>query len=374
VRWFLLVLTIPWLAWAADSPETQTLTLSPVISPYGELALEATWDCYGPDLRAGGGWITLGGLVRVTATIQRTGPVGAVISSDRPLLVRELAKALPPVLCSGQGRLLVKVRDLFCHEVIWEAPASRIAWVEGALLGEIKASVCGAETWSTIPGGTPITDIDAFLATCPPPEELATLKRDFPILFEPFKRTRDPVYSCSEPPASMRELSDQLAIYQALRVIRHLKLSEPLPWTRLHPYDWLKSKIGAIVVSYTSPYSHCCTRVTPPGRTEPVTAIVIRKADQELLRYRTVWRDPRSGVGLAHLILLIFHEARHVDLPHDCGEKDSTVSYMGAWGVQYTFAEWLAEGKIEAGLSEVYREDLAFHAQEILTTRFCQGR
>lgn len=360
------------IALAAEAPEEQVLSLIPVRTAYGELALEATWDCYGPELRAGGGWITLGGRVRVPASIERTGENGAVVSSQRPLLVHELSQALFPLLCQGQGTIEVKVRDLFCHEVVWQAPVGAIRWDGGDLLPEVRAAACGEETWDTIPGGSPIEDIDEFLATCPTSEELAILERDFPVMFQPPRRTRDPVYACSAPPAAMRELSDQLAIYQALRVIRHMRLSRPLPWTHLHPYDWLKSKIGAIVVSYTATYSHCCIRVTPPGSTEPRVAIVIPKADQELLRWRTVWRDPRSGVGLAHLVLLLFHEARHVDLPHDCGEKDSTLAYMGAWGVQYTLAKMLADGEIDVGLAPGYREDMAAHAREILATRFCQ--
>lgn len=360
--------------WAADSVEAQMATLEPVVTAYGELALQLTWNCFGPELRAGKGWITLGEVARVPATIERTGTLGALVRSDHPFLVREIGEAICPLFCGGEGALVLKVRDLYCHEVRWEAAPKQITVVENDLLDDVRAAICGESTWDTIPGGTPIQDIDSFLATCPPAGELAILERDFPILFQPPRRTRDPVYSCSEPPASMRELNDQLAIYQALRVIRHMRLSAPLPWTSLHPYDWLKSKIEAIVVSYTASYSHCCIRVLPPGRTAPAIAIVLQKADQELLRYRTVWRDPRSGVGLAHLILLIFHEARHVDLPHDCGDKDSTLSYMGAWGVQYTLAKMLSEGTIDVGLSPAYRENMAACAQELLATRFCEGK
>jgi len=368
----LLLATGP--GWAADSVEAQVVTLEPVVTAYGELGLQLTWNCFGPELRAGKGWITLGEVARVPATIERTGTLWTLVRSDHPFLVQEIGEAIRPLFCGGEGALALKARDLYCHEVRWEAAPKQITVVENDLLDDVRAAVCGERTWDTTPGGTPIQDIDSFLATCPPAEELAILEQDFPILFQPPRRTRDPVYSCSEPPASMRELNDQLAIYQALRVIRHMRLSAPLPWTSLHPYDWLKSKIGAIVVSYTASYSHCCIRVLPPGRTEPAIAIVLQKADQELLRYRTVWRDPRSGVGLAHLILLIFHEARHVDLPHDCGDKDSTLSYMGAWGVQYTLAKMLSEGTIDVGLSPAYREDMAFHSQELLATRFCEGK
>lgn len=185
-------------------------------------------------------------------------------------------------------------------------------------------------------------------------------------------RTKDPEYACHVTVHHTRTISDQLVIYQALRVIRHMKLSAPLPWTPLHHYEWLKSKIGAIVVSYTAEKNSCCHTVYPLGKPEGTLAITLKKADDDLLQWRTVWRDPQSGVGLAGLILLIFHEARHVDLPHNCGYKDTTLDYMGAWGVQYTIAKMMAEGTIDVGLAGTdYTQHLQYSAEELLNTRFC---
>ena len=65
MRWLFLLLLIPGLAWAADSPEAQSLTLTPTRGSWGDLALEVSWDAYGPELRPGKGWVTLGGVVRV---------------------------------------------------------------------------------------------------------------------------------------------------------------------------------------------------------------------------------------------------------------------------------------------------------------------
>lgn len=232
--------------------------------------------------------------------------------------------------------------------------------------------VLAQEDWSSIPDTSEITDIGAFLATCPTEDELAILQADFPILFEPAMRFRDPLYSCTEPTSAMRSVSDQYVIIQALRVIRHMKLTQPLPWTDLHPYEWLKSKIGAIVVSYTAVYNCCCHTVFPIGKPDGVQAITLQKASDDLLRYRTGWRDPSAGTGLGNLILLIFHEVRHIDLPHDCeGIYDSSMEYMGAWYVQITMARYLVEGWIDIGLPEDELPPLEWLANDLESTRIC---
>ncbi len=363
----LMLIAAAQMVWAAGSPEAQSLTLTPTRGAWGDLALEVSWDAYGPELRPGKGWITLGGTVRVPALIELADS-GVLVRSERPFLVRELGEALAPLLCLGQGTLSVKVRDLFCHEVEWEAPAARVTWVQNGLLSAVRAAICGPESWRTVPGGEPIADIDAFLVTCPPPDELALLQRDFAILFRP-ARSSAPVYACTEPAGAIESPSDQLVLYQALRVIRHLRLSTPLPWTYLHPYDWLKSKFGAVVVNSGAGFADCHIPVTPPGATAQVTAIVVQEGE---LPDRIGWGDPRTG-GLARLILRIFHLARHVDRAHDCGERDSSVDYLGAWGVEYTLATMLSQGAIEAGLSPEERGALAAYAQQLLATRFCSG-
>ena len=235
-------------------------------------------------------------------------------------------------------------------------------------------TVASEEAWRAIPGMEPIDDIGAFLASCPSDEELAVIEADFPILFEPAMRFRDPVYACHEPTATMRDPSDQLAITQVLRVVRHMRLDRPLPWTDVHPYDWLKDKIGAIVVSYTAPYNCCCKTVYPLSKPEGARSITLQKASDDLLNWRMVWRDPQAGTGLGNLLLLIFHEARHVDLPHDCdGIYDSSMEYMGAWGVQITMARYLADGWIRIGLPECATSDLRWLADDLESTRICDN-
>ncbi len=247
-------------------------------------------------------------------------------------------------------------------------------WRIAALICLLGGAVAGGAqpSWEAVVGVTEIEDIHSFLETCPSPRELAILQSDFPIVLELSVRVHEPVYTCREPSSAIRTASDQLTIIQALRVIRHMRLSRPLPWTDLHPYEWLKSKIGAIAVSDTASFNYCCHTVFPIGKPQGVSAMTLQKADDKLLAYRMVWRDPSAGTGLGNLLLLILHEARHIDLPHDCeGIYDSSLNYMGAWGVQITVAQYLAAGWIHIGLSQQDRQHLAFLAEDLQSSRLC---
>lgn len=232
--------------------------------------------------------------------------------------------------------------------------------------------------YRTIPGAKRITDIDNFLNTCPSHRELLVLRDAFTIAYQPKYRTPEPAYSCTKE-VGTRNLKPNptLTYYQALRVIRHMELTKPLPWTNLHPYNWLKSKIGGIIISYEAPKPTCCYTLSSPGSDNPVTAIKIPKADRPLVQSRMSWYDSQSGVGLWNLIGVIFHEARHVDLPHNCGpngNKDSTLNYMGAWAIQYYIAKRMENGTIDVGLKDKweYQSALENSYKELLSKRFCE--
>jgi len=78
-------------------------------------------------------------------------------------------------------------------------------------LGIAVSTMSSGEARCSILGTEPIEDIDAFLASCPSDEELTLIETDFPILFEPTMRFRDPVYACREPTAAMHDPPDRLA-------------------------------------------------------------------------------------------------------------------------------------------------------------------
>jgi hypothetical protein len=191
----------------------------------------------------------------------------------------------------------------------------------------------------------PISNIDQFLETCPPTDELQRLMADFPIYTYGENATQR-VYHCSEPVSSMpiEELSQTFIEYQALRVILHMIIDQPLPWTNLQPYDWLRSKIGGISIRDDTEYAYCCDQIQ--GR----IVIVLPTMPFDLLTYYRQFINLQQSIGLYGEIPLILHEARHVDLPHDCGYKDSSLAYMGAYAITYYTDTMLAENHIQIGI------------------------
>ena len=361
----------------ADSASAQKVYVTVVEAGPGKTGLLFSWDYFNPKLAEGPAWLILQGKIHLKSTITTSGGWGGLVTANEPWLIEVDPGFARDVLCGGAGLLHLAVKDSYGNEHYWSVPFSEVIVRSNRLYLSVKRELCAPlpaarGTYARVPGASPIADIDAFLVSCPARDELKILMEDFPVLFEPPMRPKPPQYECTVPPTALEEIPDQLPIYQALRVIRHMVLSQPLPWTSLHPYAWFKSKIGAIVVSYTADKASCCHTVYPPGKPGGVLAITIPKADQDLLRSRLVWRDPQSGTGLFGLMLLLFHEARHVDLPHDCGYKDSSLSYMGAWAVQYYMALWMAEGKIDVGLAGTpYPPYLKQYAEDLLKTRFC---
>ena len=213
-----------------------------------------------------------------------------------------------------------------------------------------------------------IGNIDEFLETCPTPAELQTLETDFPIYtLGPVASNRP--YQCTEPVSQMSSntLSDSLGVYQALRVIQRMKLNKPLPWTNLTPYDWLRSKIDGIAISDSlavndaNARAYCCIS-TRPGtyrtiviRTQaaPSEGALNTLTDYQQFMVPVICCGPLAvygAGGVLGLVLLIMHEARHVDLPHNCGIRDSDLQYLGAWAVQYYTVMMMAQDQIEVGV------------------------
>ena len=369
--------------WAADSPEAEHLSVWMVESATGDIGIHFEWDACNSKLEPGMAWVTWQNQVHVKSEIATTSAWGGMVTSQESWMVEDAEDLAKAIVCgTSPGAVQLKVRDAYGNVHQSAIPFSEIDVLPSRTADALRGTLCQPASaaqydpqlsYLEVPGTEAIADIDAFLAMCPPEDELAVLQADFPILTWPPARTQDPEYTCWGSIAHTRTITDALTIYQALRVIRHMKLSEPLPWTFLHPYDWLKTRIGAIVVSQNADVNMCCSYVDVPGSPVPVAAMTLQKADDNVLSARTVWRDPQEGMGLANLILLIFHEARHADLPHDCGTNDSSPGYMGAWGVQVEIAQRLADGRIDVGLDgEVDAGFMAAAAQQILQTRFCE--
>ena len=175
--------------------------------------------------------------------------------------------------------------------------------------------------------------VDPMIATCPSAADVAAISADLDLSFE-----SDPTGGtlvCTAAAGSANLTRAQERGYQALRVMRTLQFTRPLPWTALPLYAWLNNAIDGIRFRGDISFSFCCS---PPR--------VINIQLQNLSALSTVrWSDPQFGSGLSGLVGVITHEARHSEGPgHTCpaGGNDATYQERGAWAIQHDLFLWLA--------------------------------
>lgn len=367
--------------------EDPTLRVNVAENNQGELSALFQVLRFEPDLREGAGRLRVNGETSFRAQIVDDGGRLQSVYARERWQVEDSPRLARKIFCDNSGgRLDVAVIDrndrsrhftFSIGETIIKGADSHRRLLNRLCTGHQQETSDSTANYRQIPGVKEINDIDKFLNTCPPRRELEVLRNDFAVVYQPKYRTPEPTYSCSKDGTRTLEPNPTLTHYQALRVIRHMNLTKPLPWTNLHPYNWLKSKIGGIIVSYEASKPTCCHSLTFPGADKTVTAIKTPKADKPLVESRMSWYDSQSGVGLWNHIALIFHEARHVDLSHNCGpdgNKDSSLEYMGAWAVQYYLAKMMDNGAIQVGLKDKgdYHSALEYSYEEWLSKRFCK--
>jgi hypothetical protein len=234
-----------------------------------------------------------------------------------------------------------------------------------ALLVAIAAAVtCGLAS-DGARGQAPGT-IDAFIAGCPSPADVASISADLAISFE-----SDPTAGtlvCTAAAGSVNLTRAQNRAFQALRAMRQLQFTRPLPWTAQPLYTWLNQAIDGIRFRGDISLSSCCN---PP---RVVNIAIANTPASGALR----WIDPQTGAGVSGLMAVIVHEARHSEGPgHTCGANDATYRELGAWAIQHDLKVWLAlyTGSFldaPAGSPDLsYYRLLEFGDSETLLTRFC---
>jgi hypothetical protein len=127
----------------------------------------------------------------------------------------------------------------------------------------------------------------------------------------------------------------QKRAYNAVRAMQLLPFDAALPWTELGLYEWFVGAVDGMRFRGDIELSFCCD---PDG----IINLVEGEAGQET----DLWVNPQNGVGLADLMLLMVHEARHNEgIEHTCGNAtlDATIEEQGAWGVQYSLLVWMAD-------------------------------
>jgi hypothetical protein len=208
--------------------------------------------------------------------------------------------------------------------------------------------------------------VDAFIAACPSAADVAAISADLDISFG-----SDPTGGtlvCTAAAGSANLTRAQNRAFQALRVMRQLQFTRPLPWTAQPLYTWLNQAIDGIRFRGDISLSFCCDPPRVVNIAIPNTAAVGAPR----------WIDPQTGAGVSGLMAVIVHEARHSQGPgHTCGANDATYRELGAWAIQHDLKVWLAlyTGSFldaPAGSPDLsYYRLLEFGDSETVLTRFC---
>jgi hypothetical protein len=214
--------------------------------------------------------------------------------------------------------------------------------------------------------------VDQLLAACPTKKEIARIDADLDLSFEADPTAGTLACRASQGSADLTPL--QKRAYNAVRIMGRFSFDAALPWTSYTLYDWFTRTANGIRFRAGLPYSFCCE---PAG----VLNLQVGVGSQETdlwMRY-----DP-FNVGIAHLMILMVHEARHIEIGgHTCNWQngqlidDNTIVQLGAWGVQYYLEMWLADHTSQAFLAgpaadrSFYQDQHRIDAQFVMNSRFC---
>ncbi|OFW55319.1 MAG: hypothetical protein A2V75_07490 [Actinobacteria bacterium RBG_16_70_17] len=212
--------------------------------------------------------------------------------------------------------------------------------------------------------------VSQLAATCPTAAEVARIGADLTLYFD-----ADPTWNMSacyvsQGSADLTPL--QKRAVNAIRIMQHIPFDTALPWTGLSLYDWFISAIDGIRFRDDIEMSFCC---------EPVGVINLKtgRPGQPTIYTTDLWLKPEWGAGLANVMILMVHEARHNQgYGHTCGggTQDHTIDELGSWGVQHYLDLWLADHAspvfMRAPIADnpTYYQDTHRHNAEDLH-RFC---
>jgi hypothetical protein len=205
-----------------------------------------------------------------------------------------------------------------------------------------------------------------LVSTCPFEQEIKQIRHDFNIYFEKGLIDHGVLkpWSCTN---NGKESSIMLSMYNIFRLAKSVPFNKNFPWEPSYGnlYDWLKSldltAIGFFWAEQNEPSHAIGKRIYLIGNYlgDPIYREIINQ---------------QTGVGIIHALVLLVHEARHAgyNIGHNCGggTKDTNLSYMGAWAVQYYLLKMLAENT--GNFFTNYEQNMLIgSAQSVLSNRFC---
>ncbi len=212
--------------------------------------------------------------------------------------------------------------------------------------------------------GSPVQNL---LSSCPSAAEIAAIDTDLDLTFDADPTEGTLVCTAAAGSADLTRLEERA--YQAIRVIRAMQFERPLPWTSKSLYLWLVDAIDGIRYRDDITFSFCCS---------PANVVNIRAPNLSVLQTDR-WMDPRTGTGMAGLVNLIAHEARHNEgQGHDCsGGNDRTIEQLGAWAIAYYLELWsglysgdFLDASSDSGPS-YYRDTAMRDSDGVYLTRIC---
>ena len=173
--------------------------------------------------------------------------------------------------------------------------------------------------------GAPPKTIDALITACPSTAEIAQFQRDLRISFE-----KDPSQAERCGMTLLRERG-----YQALRVLKTVRFTKPLPWTKRTLYGWFTHAVRGVRFRGDLDTSFCCS----PKRTIDIEALYM----EALADPSRGWLSGKGEDSLAALLIDVVHEARHAEGSlHTCrAVDDATLAEGGAWAVEIMLEVWL---------------------------------
>jgi hypothetical protein len=221
-----------------------------------------------------------------------------------------------------------------------------------------------------------LPSVDKILAQCPTKREIARIDAEFDLSFEGSSPS-PVVFACTPAGGSAYLTPLQKRAYNAVRIMGRISFDAPLPWANATLEDWFAGAITGIRFRDDIDNSFCCN---PEGVINIKTGWPLPASQATDL-----WMKPEWNVGLAHLMILMVHEARHAEGPaHTCNWNaaiqafvdDNHIADLGAWGVQYYLETWLADHTSQAFLAgpagdRPYHQDRHRADAGFLMARFC---
>jgi hypothetical protein len=196
--------------------------------------------------------------------------------------------------------------------------AARRALAAGCVLA--LAALCAGSAGAAKP-----KTLDALIASCPSKAEVAAFNRDLRLSFE-----NDPSEGQRCGMTLLRERA-----YQALRVMRDVRFTRGLPWTKRTLYGWFTQAVRGVRFRGDTDTSFCCD----PARTVNVEAPFM----DALADPNHGWLTSDDDESLSSLVVELVHEARHAEgKQHTCRAlDDATLAESGAWSVETMYELWL---------------------------------